>query len=371
MSERSSELLRLGAAVLILCLGLGAIETAQVRLGGGEVVETSWWIAFWRVVPSWLLLAALSPIVVATSTRWPVRGEAWSRAIGLHLLVSIPFAALHLLLTAAWGMVRPESLELGLSFGFQWLVSRYLVYDVLAYGALAGIVHAFLYHRESSALRREASSLIQDLEDARRRLTAGKLHPHFVFNTLNAISGLAARGDRPEVVRTLGAFGDLLRASLDDRQDRLVTVAEEVELVESYIGIQRARFGSRLGVEWEVEPEALRFQVPGLILQTLVENAIDHAIAPRAAGGLVTIRAGVAAGSVELEVQDPGPGSPTTGEPKLAPDRGGLGLEALQARLDTHFGGQARFHLEPRDGGGTRATVRLPAVEPQGAEGPG
>ncbi len=359
MSEGRLESVRLGIVILLLCLGLGAIETAQVRLGGGEVVEASWWVAFWRVVPSWVLLAALSPLVVFATDRWPIRGPGWSKALSLHLLLSIPFAALHLLLTAAWGMIRPASLELGLVYGFQWLVSRYMVYDILAYGALAGVIHAFRYRRESALLRSEASHLITDLEDARRRLKAGKLHPHFVFNTLNAISALAARGDRPEVVRTLGAFGDLLRASLDDRQDRLVSVHDEVELVESYISIQRARFGARLEVEWEINPEVLKYGVPGLVLQTLVENAINHAVARSAAGGRVSISASVRAGTVEMEVRDTG-AEEAVGSPGF--ESPGLGLEALQARLRTHFGDQAHFGLEPRSGGGSCARVRMPAV---------
>ncbi len=351
-------MLPLALLITTLCLLLGLVETAQVRLGGGDVVESSWWVAFWRVVPSWALLGMLTPLVVLAVDRWPVRGSGWARALSIHVALALPFAALHLFLTAVWGTVRPASLGLGLAYGFDWLVSRYFVYDILAYGALAGVVHAFRYRRESVALKEEATALVSALQDAQRRVTAGKLDPHFVFNTINAIAGLAARGDRPEVVRTLAAFGGLLRATLDGRHDQLVRIADEVKLVESYLQIQKARFGSRLQTRWHVDPEAIEDRIPRLVLQTLVENAINHAISRNSRGGEVGIRIERTDGAVRLEVLDPG-----TGRPGPQPGAGdsGLGLDALRARLETHFGSRASFRLCARPEGGSQAVLIVPA----------
>ena len=161
MSARpAASSLRLGAVILAVCVLLGLVETVQIRFGDGEVVETSWWVAMARVLPSWILLAGLSPVVVWASDRWPVRGEAWARSLVLHLVLSLPFALVHLALVTLWGYFRPGSLGLGFAAGLTWLASRYLVYAALSYGALVGVIHAFRYHQEVSAVREETRSII-------------------------------------------------------------------------------------------------------------------------------------------------------------------------------------------------------------------
>ncbi|GMV08216.1 MAG: hypothetical protein AMXMBFR53_44910 [Gemmatimonadota bacterium] len=349
--------LLLGLVILGVCLLLGLVESAQVRLGGGEVVETSWWAAFLRVLPSWIFLAGLSPLAVWASDRWPVRGDGWRRSLAVHLVLAFPFALALLFLVAVYGTVRPGSLGLGLAAGMGWLVSRFLVYAVLEYGALVGVVHAFRYRQEASAVRREAEGLVRELERARRQAVEGKLHPHFVFNTLNAITGLASRGDQPGVVRTLEAFSELLQAALDDRVLEPVPLREEVELLTRYLEIQQVRFGSRLKVEWDVDPAALEHPVPGLVLQPLVENALAHAIGRSRAGGTVTVRAHLGMEQLTLSVEDTG------ADPDPGPGRTGgrgIGLESTRARLAGLFGDAAGVELAPRDGGGSVATVTLP-----------
>ncbi len=352
--------MRLGGLIVLICLVLGLIETAQVRFGGGEVVERSWWLATLRVMPSWVLLVLVSPLAVVAADRWPVRGVRWGRALAIHLALSVPFALLHLLLTTAWGVVRPGASGIGFAAGLGWLVSRYLAYGMLSYGALVGVVHAFRYHREASAVRRDADALVEQLESARRKALEGKLHPHFVFNTLNAITGLASRGDQSAVVRTLEAFSELLQATLNDRPLEPVPLGEELELLERYLDIQKVRFGDRLEVVWEVQEAARAELVPGLILQPLVENAITHGVGRHRGGGTVTVRAALSALVLTLEVEDTGAG---VGAAHLGnqPRAGhGIGLDSTRARLASRFGERAVLELEPRDGGGTVATVRLP-----------
>lgn len=354
-----SDAFRLGAVIVGACVLFGLVETAQVRLGGGEVVEASWWAAFLRVMPSWILLALLSPVAVWASDRWPVRGDGWGRSLSIHVALSFPFALLLLFLVTLWGTVRPGSLGLGVAAGMSWLISRFLVYAALEYGALVGVTHAFRYHREIQAVRRDADALVAELERARRRAMEGKLHPHFVFNTLNAITGLASRGDQRGVVRTLEAFSELLQATLDDRVLEPVPLREELELLERYVEIQKVRFGPRLQVTWEVDSDVLDRRVPGLLLQPLVENALAHAIGRSRAGGTVAIRAGAVPEGLRLQVEDTG------ADADALPDRGGagrgIGLDSTRSRLESLFGERARLDLTPRDGGGTVATVILPS----------
>lgn len=352
--------MRLGGLIALICLVLGLIETAQVRLGGGEVVESSWWLATLRVMPSWALLVLVSPLAVLAADRWPVRGAGWGRALAAHLALSLPFALLHLLLTTAWGVVRPGASGIGFAAGMGWLVSRYLAYGMLSYGALVGVVHAFRYHREASAVRRDADALVEQLEAARRKALEGKLHPHFVFNTLNAITGLASRGDQSAVVRTLEAFSELLQATLNDGPLEPVPLGEELELLERYVDIQKLRFGDRLTFVWQIDEAARAEPVPGLLLQPLVENAIVHGAGRHREGGTVTVRAHLDGGDLTLEVEDSGAGLDASGADVPRRAGHGIGLDSTRARLVSRFGNRATLELRPRSGGGTVATVRLP-----------
>lgn len=352
--------MRLGGLIALICLVLGLIETAQVRFGAGEVVESSWWWATLRVMPSWVLLALVSPLAVMASDRWPVRGSGWGRALATHLVLSIPFALLHLMLTTAWGVVRPGASGIGFAAGMGWLVSRYLAYGMLSYGALVGVVHAFRYHREAGAIRQDADALVVQLESARRRALEGKLHPHFVFNTLNAIAGLASRGDQSAVVRTLEAFSELLQATLNDQTLEPVPLREEIELLQRYVDIQKVRFGDRLTVVWDIDEATDTEPVPGLLLQPLVENAIVHGVGRHRFGGTVTVRAAVDGQELTLEVEDSGAGSDAAGAEARRRVGHGIGLDSTRARLLSRFGGRATLELRPRAGGGTVVTVRLP-----------
>lgn len=349
---------RLWLALFAVCLVLGLVETAQVVTGNGDIVESSWGVALLRVIPSWVLLAALSPLAVMASARWPIKGDGMLTSLGAHVVLSFPFSLLHFALIGLWARVRPGSAGLSVGEAVAWLSSRFLVYELLAYGALVGLVHAWRYHAELGHARSQADQLVFELEKARRRAVEGKLHPHFVFNTLNAIAGLAARGDCYAVVRTLDAFSDLLRATLDDHVSEPVPLRDEIELLERYVEIQSVRFGARLAVAWEIDAPTLDRTVPGMLLQPLVENAIKHGVGRNRDGGTVTIRARVVGGELVVEVDDTGPGPRPTSASK-AQGRG-IGLEATRSRLESLFGRSAGLELVPLDGGGSRVVVHIP-----------
>lgn len=356
--------LRLLVPVLGVCLLLGLVETVQVRFGTGDLAEDSWWVALIRVLPSWILLAALTPAVVAASERWPIRGPDWARSLAVHLALSVPFALLFLSAVAVWGSIRPESLGLGVASGFAWLVSRYLVYAMLGYGSLVGVVHAVQGRLDAEEARREARTLLEELSRARLQAAEGRLKPHFVFNTLNAITGLAVRGDPSAVVRVMDAFSDLLRATLDGPRLEPVPLEEELELLDRYLEIQAVRFGRRLRVVREVEAEALECPVPALLLQPLVENALTHAVGRDRRGGTIWIRARVEGHDLTMEVEDTGPGP--RGPASTADDGPGrgIGLASTRQRLEALHGTAAGLDLMPGGSGGTVARIRLPVGRP-------
>ena len=188
--------------------------------------------------------------------------------------------------------------------------------------------------------------------EARLAALEARLQPHFLFNTLNAISALIqADPDRAE--RTVERLAALLRFALDATERGLIPLADELKIVGDYLEIERTRLGERLSYAVDVEPAVAGCPIPPLAVQTLVENSIKHAIAPRPGGGRVRVGAAAAGDELVLTVWDDGPGF----EPAaMLP---GHGLDGLRGRLDGRFGGAARLTVGRRDGG-TVVTVALP-----------
>jgi signal transduction histidine kinase len=188
--------------------------------------------------------------------------------------------------------------------------------------------------------------------EARLATLQSRLHPHFLFNTLNAISALIHEDpDRAE--RTVERLAALLRFSLDATQEGVIPLGQEMKIVADYLEIEHTRLGERLSYDVKVDPAVERCPVPPLAVQTLVENSIKHAIAPRPHGGHVRVDASQDGDHVVLSVWDDGPGF---GAGDIRP---GHGLDNLQARLTARFGDAARLAIE-RSAGGTLVTVCLP-----------
>ena len=246
--------------------------------------------------------------------------------------------------------------------GFRRFGDLGFVDDLMIYFAVlfAGIARASTIRgrwrlRETARLQEHASQLQVQLADARLGALRAQLDPHFLFNTLNAISAMVERDPRG-VRRMISRLSELLRHSLEADADEL-TLQRELELLDRYLDIMRVRFGERLGVVIDVSDEARQAMVPNLILQPLVENAIRYAIAPREEGGLVTVSAQREGERLVVHVRDDGPGP---GANLVAPG-GGVGLANARARLDELYG--ERQHLTLRhaeDGPGAIAEVSIP-----------
>jgi len=228
--------------------------------------------------------------------------------------------------------------------------------NILRYAVIAAAYHAVAYHREVHERDVRAARLESALLKARLETLQGRLHPHFLFNTLNSIGALIH--DQPDAAeRMLGSLAELLRASLQADPSAEVPLERELDLVQQYVSIQQMRFTDRLNVSFDVAPDARLALVPHLVLQPLVENAIRHGIAPRAAPGHVRIAAGRHDDRLRLIVEDDGVG---IGEGRADTAGSGLGLQSTRARLEQLYGTAARVDLQRRTPGGVTATVDLP-----------
>ncbi len=199
-----------------------------------------------------------------------------------------------------------------------------------------------------------ASRLESQLAQANLRMLKMQLHPHFLFNTLNAISSLM-HSDVEAADRMIVRLSDLLRMALEKDDRHQVPLESELDFLHRYLAIEQIRFRDRLKVDIDVEPVCLPAQVPRLILQPLVENAIRHGIAMRSAAGRLAIRARRRGARLELSVADDGPGLPPN-----RPLRPGVGLANTQARLAQLYGGDGSLELVDGEGGGFEVVVEIP-----------
>jgi len=237
-------------------------------------------------------------------------------------------------------------------------------------GVLSVIVGGIVFVYESMRFKLEAS--LREVQEVRlvearlREATAraelaalqAQINPHFFFNTLNTIASLLE--DDPEAAEeVLHRLAGLFRYAFKVSDTTSVTLSEELEFTRNYLTIERARFGERLQVEWDIDPESMEIPVPGLLLQPLVENAIGHGIAPRVEGGRVRISSRLVDRTLHLDVVDDGVGINGSQE-DLVQD--GHGLGNVKRRLEAVYGGRGTLSLLKHPGkSGTVARLLLPA----------
>ena len=194
---------------------------------------------------------------------------------------------------------------------------------------------------------------MSDSEDLELEALQRQLHPHFLFNTLNAISTFALKGDQPAVTETIGRLSGLLRAALDEHTEE-ISLTREMEFVDDYVAIQQIRFADRLCVEKSIARDTLEGLVPTMILQPIVENAIQHGVNAQRGRGHVDISAVRDNGSLVIEVCDSGPGFRSVGA------HDGIGLANTRARLEQLYGSHYLFEYGSMPEGGASVRITIP-----------
>jgi two-component system LytT family sensor kinase len=313
------------------------------------------------------LWALLTPCVLWLAKRFPVDQRNWYRAAPLHAAACVLIVAVQK--SAYVLLVPPYSTQWRVHDLSSWLrsVMVSLDYGVLLYGIVLLIHYAVEYYARYQEGRIRGLQLETRLAQAQLNALKMQLHPHFLFNTLHSISTLV--NEDPEAAEAMIArLSELLRISLENTGAQEVPLSQELEFVERYLEIEQIRFEDRLRVCFDIDPQTLDAQVPNLILQPLVENAIRHGIGHNA-GGKVEVRSSLVEGKLLLQVLDDGVG--LTG---MCLKRPGLGLNNTRARLDAIYGKEHDFVLRNASNGGAEAAIRIPfqpQAQPVGDDGNG
>jgi signal transduction histidine kinase len=297
----------------------------------------------------WYIWACFTPAIVWLSQHFRLERQALLLAVVIHVPAVALFSFAHIAAMGAvqWWLAATAGRSLSWWLEVKRSTLQNFDWEMMTYWAIAGLSHAVLYYRESRDRAVRASQLETRLIEAQMATLQQQLQPHFLFNTLHAISTLMHR-DVEAADRTLMSLGDLLRMTLENVGQQDVTLQAELEFVSKYLEIERTRFADRLIVTFNIDPVALDSLVPSLLLQPLVENAIKHGVAKKAGTGHIEISAKNQHGKLWIEIRDDGAGLSESG---LAALQKGIGVSTTRARLQHQFGADFRFEFHRQEPG--------------------
>jgi two-component system, LytTR family, sensor kinase len=309
-------------------------------------------------VSYWYGWAILVPGILWLARRYRFGRHTWKRAAVVHAIGVVAATSAHAALATS---SHVAILDLAGRPAEWWPMFKELFFlnfdwEMMTYWAVVGLSHALDFHRESQERELTAVQLEARLAEAQLAALQRQLHPHFLFNTLNTISALMHR-DIEAADAMLERLSDLLRLTLDRISLQQVPLQDELDFIEKYLDIERARFGDRLKVHFDIAPDVLDAFVPTLLLQPLVENAVRHGIAPTVGGGRLEVSGRRDGDRLRLVVRDNGAG---LGNDTLQAFNTGVGLSNTRSRLEHLYGVDHRFEFHRPPDGGLAVTVVIP-----------
>lgn len=361
------QLLLISAICAMLFLGLpGTREWRRVAEEGRMYTVMRAWDGF-----AWLVWLAAAPGIFFLIRRYPlIRGQLRENVIGilsgsllLYLGITHLRYVLHILPDLIWSPNR------ALLFNFEtyaYNTFALLPFDCLNYFGFFGLalsVDYYMRHRprfeEALRLELETARLHSDLARAELAALRGQLHPHFLFNSFNALATLVRQQRNEQAVEMIAQLSELLRLAMERTGLVEIPLHQELDFIRRYLQIEHLRYGEKLRTEFAVEPAALNALVPNIVLQPLVENAIKHAISLRITPGVVRVTAGRRDQRLQVEIIDDGPEGPPRPIPDGRPRRG-IGLANSRAQLEKLYGSDYRLDMMKRPEGGTIIQLDLP-----------
>jgi signal transduction histidine kinase len=314
----------------------------------------------------WYVPAAMAPVIVRVATKYQFgRGRGWL-PVAVHTTGALAYSVVHsvAMLSTRMLLMQQQPPPRGWWFAARVEYLTQLDWVLMTYLFLVGLAHALEYRRESERRALDSAHLETRLVEAQLKSLQRQLQPHFLFNTLNAISGLM-HTDVDAADRMMARLGDLLRMALDTSHAQEVSLKDELELLQKYLDIEQVRFGSRLSVSMRIDAELLDAQVPNFLLQPLVENAVRHGIAPHPRPGRILVDATRAGDRLRMKIADNGDG---VAAHYLTLLNQGVGLSNTRARLEHLYGANHSFVFS--NDGGFCVTIEIPCVIDRSAAEP-
>jgi two-component system LytT family sensor kinase len=341
-----------GIAVWTALPLLMAAETAIWLNYRNQPVD--WAGLLWFRIADWYACGIFVPLLVWATVRWPVDRRHLATRLPLHLLLLVGVSMGKIVL---FHSVR-GSVGLPTQATLTQMIVRTLITEIVAFGATAAAIHAIVFYRRYREREALSVQLQARLSDAQLHALRAQLNPHFLFNTLNAVTTLLHR-DPERADAMLTRLGDLLRMTLRAEPDHEIPLREELQLLDRYVEIMEMRFSDRVVVTRDVDPASPGALVPSFVLQPIVENAFEHGVARVHRNARVEVSTRIEDGTrLVLSVRDNGPG-PDDG---ARPD--GIGISNTRRRLEEMYAGAGSLTMSAPPGGGTLVEVRLPLRVP-------
>jgi len=337
--------------------------TQTVVVMRAEGMHHAWVELFLTLLLCYFPWALATPIALRLGRRYPpVRLRPLSTWV-IHLAA----CALIGLVVSAWNawleaMLNPWAKPSGPDpFGPVWFYKFYngLLSSLFLYAMIIAVSYVLDSRERLARQQTETARLNEQLSKAQLDALRRQIEPHFLFNTLHAIAGLVREKRNDAAVSMIAGLSDFLRRALEDSDKQQVPLGAEMEFLQKYLDIQKVRFAERLQLSVDVPKELFAAQVPSLILQPMVENAIKHGIAKRAQGGLIRIAAVRTNGVLTLSVYNDGPRLPADWDEI----RSGIGISNARTRLQSLYGDACKLSLRNQDPGGVEASVSVPFQE--------
>ena len=305
----------------------------------------------------WYVPATLATVIFRLDqSRFRLDPERWMRALAINAVGAACFSVAHALaMIAVRWLVWSNAGKMPSVSWTTFLQRIYLTnldWTLMTYSTIVGLGYALGYYREARARAVKEAHLETQLAQARLKTLESELQPHFLFNTLHAISTLIHTSP-DSADRMISRLSDLLRLTFDRSGAARISLQEELEFLGKYLEIEQTRFQDRLSVSYDVDPETLDAEVPRLILQPLVENAIKHGVSPRVGHGIIEIVARREEDRLCLEVRDNGVGLSGSARSQF---RSGVGLPNTRDRLECLYGEAQALEFSEGNGG---LTVRM------------
>jgi signal transduction histidine kinase len=341
----------------------GLVEASQtILVMRAEGRHQPWFPLFATEFAIWLPWALATPWIVGLARRHPIIGHVSVRTFTVHVAA---FAIVSTV-TEAWSawlqvLFNPWGNRTWPTFiaTFRTTLVFQAFMFLVVYALILVMTHLADARERIARQATESARLAEQLATAQLAALRGQLEPHFMYNTLNAVTGLVRDRRNDEALSMIVGLSEFLRRASEDSHRAQVTLGEEVDYLQRYLQIQQVRFGERLRTSLDIPPGLLRALVPNLLLQPLAENAIKHGIARRVLGGAVAISAVRHDGDLLITIRNDGPEL----DGDAGATHGGVGIANLRSRLQILHGDRSAIELRHADAGWTEVTVRLPYTE--------
>ncbi len=333
--------------------GIGLLFVFQTYMGMAQdsTEHYSWGDLLAGLLSYWYVWCLLFPFIVWLSRRYPLEAGPTARSLRIQIPAFILIPILHIAIYAAFLHAVDGDQKPYVSTSI-WLMKSGLFLRYLTYALLLATSYTIDYYRQYRERELRTSRLEAKLVEAQLESLKNQIHPHFLFNTLNAISSLMHKNVEA-ADEAIARLADLLRASLEANGSQEVPLRQEIDILTQYVEIEKLRLGEKLTVVMDVDNDACEAMVPNFLLQPIVENAIRYGISTQIRAGTVRIEARCAGDNLEIQVSNDGPDLP-------GDIREGIGIGNTRARLRQLYGTNHAFLMAGRPQGGVCVTIRIP-----------